>query len=61
MKSTKNNIFKFTIKDTIKANKIASREISLENSTGWSSTHKIHKSIKSYSRKPKHKKTYSIE
>jgi hypothetical protein len=59
MKGGKINIGKFTLEDTIKANRKASREISLENSTGWISFHKVHKSAKNYTRKIKHK-NYSI-
>ena len=46
---------KITKEDYIKANKKADREISIEDSTGFVSTHKIHKSKKSYTRKKKHK------
>ena len=35
--------------------KKASREMELENSTGWVSKHKVHKSAKDYKRNPKHK------
>lgn len=49
------NIGKFTTEDTIKAFKKASREIELENATGWTAKHKVHKSVKDYSRKTKHK------
>ena len=41
----------------MKANKKASREMNLENSTGWVCVRKYHKSVKDYNRK---KKTYSI-
>lgn len=41
--------------------KKASREIELENATGWVSKHKVHKSAKDYKRNTKHKKSYSIE
>lgn len=58
MKGGKINIGKFTLADTIKANKKASREMSLENATGWVSIHKVHKSEKNYSRKTKHKASY---
>jgi hypothetical protein len=61
MKGGKINIGKFTIEDTIKANRKASREVSLENSTGWISLHKVHKSAKNYTRNSKHKKDYSFE
>ena len=33
----------------------------LANSTGWVSVRKAHKSVKDYTRKPKHKKDYSFE
>jgi hypothetical protein len=45
----------------MRANRMAGREIDLVNSTGWVSVHKPHKSIKDYTRKPKHKKSYSFE
>ena len=32
-----------------------SREIELENQSGWTAKHKVHKSMKNYSRKKKHK------
>lgn len=35
--------------------KKASREMELENATGWVSKHKVHKSSKDYKRNPKHK------
>ena len=35
--------------------KKASREMELENSTGWTAKHKVHKSAKDYRRNPKHK------
>jgi hypothetical protein len=41
--------------------KKASREMELENATGWVAKHKVHKSVKDYKRNPKHKKGYSIE
>jgi len=46
---------KTTKLDYIKANRRGSRDAELENSTGWKSTHKIHKSENTYSRKTKHK------
>jgi len=58
MKSGVIHIGKFTVQDSLKAVRKASREISLENSTGWISTHKVHKSSKTYSRKSKHKASY---
>ena len=58
MKNGKIHLGKFTQEDAMKANRKASREMNLENSTGWVSTHKAHKSIKDYTRKPKHKVSY---
>ena len=46
---------KITQKDYIKANKKASREIELEDSTGFKAVNKTHKSKKTYTRKRKHK------
>lgn len=48
------------LKDVIKANRRAGREIDLANSTGWTSVHKTHKSIKNYTRKDKHTKKFLI-
>ena len=39
----------------VKANRRGSREAELENSTGWSSSNKVHKDKNAYSRKKKHK------
>ena len=33
----------------------------LTNSTGWVAVRKAHKSVKDYTRKPKHKKDHSFE
>jgi len=44
--------------DYIKANRKGSREASLEDATGFVSTHKVHKSKKTYSRKGKSKFRY---
>ncbi len=52
---------KFTREDAMKACRKASREMELENSIGWVAVRKAHKSIKDYTRKPKHKKDYSFE
>ena len=41
--------------DYIKANRKGSREAELETSTGFTSVHKVHRSVKNYSRKIKHK------
>ena len=49
---------KITQSDIIKFNRVASREMSLENSTGWSSVNKTFKSKKAYNRKSKHKKSF---
>lgn len=42
--------------DYIKANRRGSRDAELENATGFTSTHKVHRNKKAYSRKDKHKK-----
>jgi len=55
MKARIINIGKFTKEDAMKASKKASREMELQDSTGWVAKHKVHKSIKDYTRKPKHK------
>lgn len=44
----------------IKANRKGSRQAELENSTGWTAKHKVHKSVKNYSRNNKHKLNYNI-
>jgi len=41
--------------DYIKANRKGSRDAELETSTGFRSMHKVHLSVKNYSRKIKHK------
>lgn len=41
--------------DYIKANRKGSRDAELTDSNGWDAKHKVHKSMKSYSRKVKHK------
>ena len=46
---------KVTKEDIRKAQRKASREMELEDSTGFKSTHAVHKSQKNYSRKNKHK------
>lgn len=51
----KNNKLHIGINETLKANKIANRDIFLENSTGFISIHKAHKSAKDYTRNNKHK------
>jgi hypothetical protein len=47
MKITKEQILKFDRK--------FNREEELKNSNGWTAKHKVHNSIKNYSRKNKHK------
>jgi hypothetical protein len=42
--------------DYIKANRKGSRDAELEDSSGFNSVHKIHKSVKNYTRKIKHQK-----
>lgn len=58
MKNGKIYIGKVTKEQLLKASKKASRELELENSIGWVSKHKVHKSKKNYNRKSKHKKGY---
>lgn len=55
MKSTIIHIGTFTKLDSLNASKKASREMELENSTGWIAKHKVHKSPKDYTRKTKYK------
>lgn len=55
MKTGKIHLGKYTKLDSLKASKKSSREMELENSTGWVAKHKVHKSLKDYNRKPKHK------
>ena len=43
-------------KDYIKANRKGSRQAELENSTGFTTMHKVHPSKKTYNRKIKHSK-----
>lgn len=54
-------IGKITKEQIIKSRKKASRDMEVQNSIGWTATHKVHKSAKSYTRKPKYKKDYSME
>ena len=54
------NIGKVTQEEVLKIYKSASREMELENATGWVAKHKVHKSEKDYNRKPKHKKDFSF-
>ena len=55
MKTGKIYLGTFTKADSIAACRKASREIELQNSTGWTAKHKVHKSAKDYTRKAKHK------
>ncbi len=48
-------IGKITKEQILTVYKKASREMELENSTGWVAKHKVHKSAKDYKRNPKHK------
>ena len=50
-----NKKYQITKNDYLKANRKGSRDAELENSTGWRSTHKVHKSENIYSRKQKHR------
>jgi hypothetical protein len=52
------NLGKFTKEDSMNASRKAAREMEVQNSTGWVSTHKAHKSAKDYTRKPKYKVSY---
>lgn len=48
-------IGKITQEQILTVYKKASREMELENSTGWVAKHKVHKSAKDFKRNPKHK------
>ena len=52
---------KFTKEDALKACRAAGREMDLVNSTGWVAVRKAHKSVKDYTRNPKHKKKFMTE
>jgi len=54
-RAMKSNIGKITKDQIIKARKATSREMEIANSIGWTATHKVHKSVKDYNRKPKHR------
>lgn len=58
MAQCSNDTMKITTADYIKANKIGNRLAELENQSGWSAKHKVHKNMKAYSRKDKHKERY---
>jgi hypothetical protein len=49
------------VSDYIKANRRGSREAELELNKGFKSMHKVHKSEKTYTRKPKHPKSFNTE
>lgn len=51
MKNRKNK----KLDDFLKASRRGSRDAELENSTGFRSVNKKHKSLKDYKRRPKHK------
>ena len=48
-------IGKITQDQILTVYKKASREMELENATGWVAKHKVHKSAKDFKRNPKHK------
>ena len=48
-------IGKITQDQILTVYKKASREMEMENSTGWVSKHKVHQSAKDFKRNPKHK------
>lgn len=51
MKTKKLNIGKITKEQILTSERRISREIELENQSGWVSKHKVHKSKKTYTRK----------
>ncbi len=51
-------IGKITKEQQYKAMRKGNREAELEANGGWTANHKIHKSVKAYSRKTKHKTIY---
>lgn len=55
------SIGKITKLDIVKANRVVSRNIELENTIGWISITKAHKTSKNYNRKSKHKKNLFTE
>ena len=57
MKTCNIHIGKITTEDYTKSNRKISREIELQIMGGWTAKHKVHKSMKTYTRKNKHKKT----
>lgn len=59
MKKGKIHIGKITTEDMLSSYRKASREIELELNGGWTAKHKVHKSVKNYTRKVKHKNLFS--
>lgn len=57
----KTKIGRITKEQIEKSRRAESRRIEIENSIGWSATHKVHKTQKDYTRKPKYKMDYSKE
>lgn len=53
-----NSIGKITKEQQYKAMRKGNREAELEVNGGWTANHKVHKSVKAYSRKSKHKERY---
>lgn len=49
---------KITKDQIIKMNRKVSRDESLIDGNGWTATHKVHRSKKTYSRKEKHKNKF---
>jgi hypothetical protein len=58
MKTGKINIGAWSKEDELKVARKVSREVELENATGWISKHKVHKSDKTYTRKSKHRVSF---
>lgn len=52
------NIGRITKEQQLKEMRKKSREEELELNGGWTAKHKVHKSMKSYSRKDKYKERY---
>ncbi len=57
----KSKIGKITKEQIINGRKRESRKIEIENSIGWTATHKVHKTEKDYNRKSKYKPNYFSE
>jgi hypothetical protein len=58
MKIGKVHIGTIKTEDYLKFNRKASREIEMDMMGKWTAKHKVHKSVKSYSRKEKHKNQF---